>query len=154
MMLLQLKVIFVNWYGFWCSSYCRPGSLTCPGAARSRHYIGEYSTGPVCIASIRDLASTTLRVWSNWNCSLRGGHEIVYSGSFGPGRLRGGMFLISMFRWRCSMSGLDFRALGNPQSRSADYHASLRSRWSRLGNPRNSVQCTTTTSTSLNCNGR
>ena len=24
------------------------------------------------------------------------------------------------------MSGLDFRALGNPQSRSADYHASLR----------------------------
>ena len=29
-----------------------------------------------------------LRVWSNWNCSLRGGHEIVYSGSFGPGRLR------------------------------------------------------------------
>ena len=57
-----------------------------------------------------------------------------YSGSFGPGRLRGGMFLISMFRCqRCSMSGLDFRALGNP---------------------RNSVQCVTTTSTSLNCNGR
>ena len=57
-----------------------------------------------------------------------------YSGSFGPGRLRGGMFLISMFRCqRCSMSGLDFRALGNP---------------------RNSVQCATTTSTSLNCNGR
>ena len=24
-------------YGLWCSSYCRPGSLTCPGArARSR----------------------------------------------------------------------------------------------------------------------
>ena len=61
--------------------------------------------------------------------SLRGGHEIVYSGSFGPGRLRGGVFLISMFRCqRCSMSGLDFRALGNPQSRSPDYHASLMGR--------------------------
>ena len=68
------------------------------------------------IASIRDLASTTLRVWSNWNCSLRGGHEIVYSGSFGPGCLRGGMFLISMFRWRCSLIKTGLELWGIPGS--------------------------------------
>ena len=71
---------------------------------------------PVCIASIRDLASTTLRVWSNWNCSLRGGHEILYSGSFGPGRLRGGMFLISMYRWCCSLIKTGLELWGIPGS--------------------------------------
>ena len=114
-------------YGLWCSSYCRPGSLTCPGArARSRLALFSLYNNSVIrsrsrrsIASIRDLASTTLQVWSNWNCSLRGGHESrtdVYSGSFGPGRLRGGMFLISMFRWCCSLIKTGLELWGIPGS--------------------------------------
>ena len=47
--------------------------------------------------------------------------SVVYSGSFGPGRLRGGMFLISMFRWRCSADQDWFRALGNPRKCTMHY---------------------------------
>ena len=51
----------------------------------------------------------------------------------GPGRLRGGMFLISMFRCqRCSMSGLDFRALEQRPVRDYNFYK-LELQWPLIG---------------------